>query len=187
MYDFDEIRIAMEEMVSLKRWKHSCRTADYAVFLAERYGADTEKARLAGLTHDISRGQSPEVIREWAKKDRGILSDYEESHPVVLHGFASAWYLRFRLNVTDESVLEAVRWHTTGTGGMDTLAKVVFAADYMEPGRVHLGDGDRTRLLELPLDDLVRVILEATGDYLEKNGITMSPDSRELYLSLTKR
>jgi len=151
------------------------------------YGADPEKAWIAGLTHDISRGQDPERIREWAVWDKGALSAYEEQHVNVLHSYASAWYLKHRLGVEDESVLNAVRFHTTGSPSMDLLAKVVFAADYLEPGRDHLAEEDVERLLQLSIDKLVITILDATEEYLSGKGISISPESRELYLLLTKQ
>ena len=178
---------ALDIMVSGKRYRHSVRCADCAYSLAIRYGADPEKAWITGLLHDISRGQSNETIREWALLDKGSLSPYEENHFNVLHSYASAWYLREALGLRDESLLDAVRYHTTGSPRMDLLAKVVFAADYMEPGRDHLNKKDRDRLLELPLDKLILIILEATDEYLVKKGIPLSPDSRELYRLLSKR
>jgi predicted HD superfamily hydrolase involved in NAD metabolism len=174
-------------MVSEKRYAHSLRCADLAVLLAEMYGADPDKAWIAGLMHDISKGQGRETIQQWALWDKGSLSDYEKQHFNVLHSYASAWYLENRLGIEDESILNAVRFHTTGFPSMDLLAKVVFAADYMEPGREHLSDDDVKQLIQLPIDKLVTVILEATEKYLSSKGIFLSPDSRELYLLLTKR
>lgn len=177
----------LSEMLKTKRYNHSLRCAECAVELAELFGADPEKAWIAGLTHDIARGQESSLIREWAIRDRGRLSEYEEQHFNVLHAYASAWYLKDCLSIKDESILNAVRFHTTGSPNMDILAKVVFAADYLEPGREHLSRKDREQLLKLSIDNLILVILEATDHYLTKNGIALSPDSRELYQVLTKR
>ena len=90
------------------------------------------------------------------------------------------------MDIRDESLLNAVRFHTCGSSRMDLLAKVVFVADYMEPGREHLKKKDREKLQELPLDDLVCTILEATDEYLTKKGIPLAPESRELYRLLSK-
>ena len=40
-----------------KRLTHSINTANEAVALAKRYGADEEKAYIAGLLHDVAKGQ----------------------------------------------------------------------------------------------------------------------------------
>jgi len=174
-------------MLKSKRYKHSIRCADCAVKLARLYGADPEKAWIAGLTHDISRGQERDLIKEWAILDKGCLSDYEEQHFDVLHSYASAWHLKSNLGIRDEEILNAVRFHTCGSPDMDILAKVVFAADYLEPGRGHLSWKDREQLMTLSVDQLILTILDATEHFLTKNGITLSPDSRELYEVLTKR
>ncbi len=174
-------------MLKHKRYEHSLRSAQTAGELAGRYGADRDKAWIAGLLHDISREQSPDTIREWATLDKGALTSYEEAHFNVLHSYASAWYCSNKLGIDDQSVLNAIRFHTTGAAGMDLLAKVVFAADYLEPGRDHLSSRKRGELLNLSIDDLVVSVLESTRFYLESKDIPMSPDSWELYRELTKR
>ncbi len=178
---------ALEKMLKPPRFQHSLRSADTAVELAERYGADTEKAWLAGLLHDISRGQDRDTITSWALADKGALTDYDTEHFNVLHSYASAWYCRQNLDISDNSVLNAIRFHTTGSPGMDLLAKVVFAADYMEPGRDHLSQILLKQLRSLSIDDLVLVILEKTEIYLLEKNIPIAPESRELYRQLSKR
>ena len=175
-------------MLSGKRLDHSLRCADYSEDLACFYGVDPEKAWTAGLTHDISRGQNHETIRKWAEKDQGDrLDNYEKENPILLHGYASAWYLREALHIDDTSILDAVRFHTAGAPGMDDLAKVVFAADYLEPGRMHLSQAQRDKMRSLSLDELILAILDSTKLYLEQNGQSFSPKSRELYKSLTAK
>ena len=174
-------------MLSGKRFRHSLRCANCAVELAELYKADQDKAWLAGLTHDVSRGQDQNIIKEWALLDKGFLTDYEKKYFNVLHSYASAWYLRNELKVDDDAILNAVRFHTTGSPCMDDLAKVVFVADYLEPGREHMKKQDLDLLLTLPLDRLVLTVLEATRHYLDKENIPLAPESRELYQKLTTR
>ncbi len=178
---------AVRNMLPEKRFSHSLRCANCAADLAEIFEVDQDKAWLAGLTHDISRGQERETIKEWAVLDKGFLTDYEKKYFNVLHSYASAWYLRNELKIEDEEVLNAVRFHTTGSPCMDDLSKVVFAADYMEPGREHMKKKDLDLLSSLPLDRLILTILEATKHYLDKKHIPLAPESRELYQKLTTR
>ncbi len=174
-------------LLSGKRWNHCLRTADYAVLMAEQYSADVRTVRIASLAHDLAREKSGDEILEWAKKDQIELSGFCLTHPVLLHGFASAWILQNDYGVTGEPLLNAVRYHTTGHACLDRAGLVVFAADYMEPGRTHLTDDDRDALLRLDLDGLVISILESMDRYLQSRGEESSPDSRELCQLLKKR
>ena len=176
-----------KEFLSEKRWNHCLRTAEYGTFLANKFSADAVLVRLACLSHDLAREKEAEEIRKWAMLDQKELSDFCLSRPVLLHGFASAWLLRRDFGVEDESLLNAVRYHTTGHPLLDREGLIVFAADFMEPGRIHLTEADRDCLLKLELDDLVIAILESMEKYLVKQNEKVSPDSRELYHKLKKR
>jgi predicted HD superfamily hydrolase involved in NAD metabolism len=173
--------------LSRRRWDHCLRTADYAVFMAHHFSIDPEKVRLSALAHDLAREQRAETILEWALLDQDELSPFHFSHPVLLHGFASAWYLRKHYGQDDPSILNAVRYHTTGHPVLDGPGLIVFAADYMEPGRSHLTDLERDELLTLSLEGLVLSILDSMNLYLLRKKADLAPDSRELYQILKKR
>ena len=50
----------IKPMLTQKRFEHSLNVSEEAVKLAKKYGADTEKAELAGLLHDILKDTPPE-------------------------------------------------------------------------------------------------------------------------------
>jgi len=182
-----DILKAGSELLSEKRWSHSLRTAEFGHRLALRYSADAELVRLASLSHDLAREQKPSVIYDWALLDQEFMSGFCLAHPVLLHGFASSWMLRRDFGVSDTSLLNAVRYHTTGHPVLDREGLIVFAADYMEPGRTHLTEKDREALIDLPLDGMVLSILDSMEKYLLSRNEDPSPDSRELYQMLKKR
>ncbi len=174
-----------EHKLSPGRWNHCLRTADYADFLADHYSLECPMLRSAALAHDLAREMRPEKILRYALKDQGELSGFILDNPVLQHGFAAAWILRKKFNVSDESLLNAVRYHTTGHRVLDDTGLILFAADYMEAGRSHLDNPERERLLALTLREAVLDILKAMEDHLLEKGLEPSPDSRELsqYLS----
>ena len=45
----------LKEHLSKKRYTHSMNVANSAVELAKRYGADADKAYVAGLLHDVAK------------------------------------------------------------------------------------------------------------------------------------
>lgn len=175
-----------ESDLSTDRWEHCLRTADYAVFLAKKYSVKSEILRIASLTHDLAREWDSARIIEAALKDQKTLSSFNSEHSVLLHGFAAAWILQDEYSVTDQSLLNAVRYHTTGHPLLDKAGLVLFSADYMEPGRSHLDDRTRHSLIELPLEGMVLSILDAMEVHLNAMNKLLSPDSRELYEKLMK-
>ena len=52
----DNYKNKLKSTLSEKRYKHSLGVCDEAVKLAEKYGADTEKAYTAGILHDCAKG-----------------------------------------------------------------------------------------------------------------------------------
>ena len=55
-----EYKALLEKRLAPKRYYHSLCVADEAKRLAEKYGADSEKAYLAGLLHDVTKNASEE-------------------------------------------------------------------------------------------------------------------------------
>lgn len=131
-----------------EKFEHSLLVEKTAIKLAKRYGADTSKAGVAGLLHDVTK-QMNNI--EMAKKYH-IVSPVEKT----LHGAVAAAYLKEQGIVEDEDVLSAIRYHTTGRADMTLLEKIVYLADYIEPSRDF--DGVE-RLRELAKKDIDRAML----------------------------
>ena len=53
----DNYKNKLKSTLSEKRYKHSLGVCDEAVKLAEKYGADTEKAYTAGILHDCAKAE----------------------------------------------------------------------------------------------------------------------------------
>jgi nicotinate-nucleotide adenylyltransferase len=69
---------------------------------------------------------------------------------------------------------------------MGPLAKILWAADKLEPGRRHVDDEVRERCKGLDPDSLLLVALEATIAWLESKGREVAPETRVLYNTLRK-
>jgi predicted HD superfamily hydrolase involved in NAD metabolism len=67
------------------------------------------------------------------------LSQVEQSAPKLWHAILGAEYIRRELDVTDEEILQAVRYHTTGRANMTLLEKVLFIADFISDDRDYPG------------------------------------------------
>ena len=117
-----------------KRIPHVLGTEQEAIRLAERYGADVEKARRAALLHDCTKKlEMPEQLA--LCRQYGIqLDDMERKTLKLLHAKTGAAIARDVFGVDDE-IYGAILWHTTGRAGMTLLEKILYLADYIEPSR----------------------------------------------------
>jgi nicotinate-nucleotide adenylyltransferase len=75
-----------------------------------------------------------ELIR-LAQTDLLPISPMESRKPSLLHGRAGAALLESHYGIQDRAILDAVRYHTTASGDMGPLAKVLYVADKVEASR----------------------------------------------------
>ncbi len=157
MLETDRIRSYIEERLSEKRYRHSLGVADEAVRLARRYGADEDKAYLAGLCHDCAKEIKPELARELLEQKYGVSIDsVTRCAGKLMHGPLGAEIAKSEFEITDEEVLDAIRYHTTAKADMSILTKIIYIADYIEPNRDFDGVD---KLRETAYEDIDEAIL----------------------------
>lgn len=132
----EQITEDLRSVLPPKRFVHSLGVSKEAVRLAEKFGADKEKAKLAGLLHDCAKGVTVDQLR-WADMRMEDFSDDPAAgfSYRVLHGPLGAKVAKSRYGVTDEEVLSAISKHTTGGRDMSLLDQIIFIADYTEENR----------------------------------------------------
>ncbi len=132
---YDRCRKMLCNDIIKKKYLHSIGGIDTAAALAMRYGYDIRKAALAGLLHDCAKGPNePELI--CMTEEEGIeISAVERDNPELLHSKAGSVIARKKYGITDDEILGAIFYHTTGRPGMTLLEKIIFIADYIEPNR----------------------------------------------------
>jgi len=139
----------LPERVSARRLHHIFGVVETATFLAERFGVQRERARLAAVAHDMDRdltpGQALALAADWGV----ALTVAERRHPALLHGPLSAERLRRRYDVRDTELLHAVRHHTLGDPAFGPLGLILYVADFCEPGRPYLSAHEREEILGL--------------------------------------
>lgn len=130
----DQAISLVKDKLPEKRFNHSLRVAETAVKLAEIYDGDKDKAELAGILHDYCKyddlGSMYQIVTQ-NELDSNLLSYGSE----ILHGPVAAIIMNQQFDVTDEEVLLAIKNHTTGRAQMTKTEKLIFIADYIEPGR----------------------------------------------------
>ena len=63
------------------------------------------------------------------------VTEFEQTHPFLLHAKLGAYVAKAKYGVTDQEILSSITWHTTGKPDMTLLEKIVYIADYIEPKR----------------------------------------------------
>ncbi|MBQ9156381.1 MAG: bis(5'-nucleosyl)-tetraphosphatase (symmetrical) YqeK [Eubacterium sp.] len=171
-----EIKHDLKKLLKKSRYEHTLGVEYTACCLAMRYGADMEKAGLAGLLHDCAKYLSPQELLTYGKLYGLSISPYEKASPELLHAPVGACIAREHYGIEDEEILSAIRWHTTGRPHMSLLEKILFVADYMEPNRYKQEDLDQVRSLAfVDLDQCLRVILTDTVAYLKTRSFVTDP------------
>lgn len=172
----------LEKQLKYSRFVHTMGVTFTATSLAMRYGADVKKAELAGLLHDCAKYVPVDEMERICREGGLEISSFERGNGALLHSKAGSVLARTKYGVTDKEVLDAIRFHTTGRPGMTLLDKIVFIADYMEPGREEAPDLSIVRPLAFSdLDQALLQILSDTLDYLEGTGKKIDPMTRRTW------
>lgn len=177
----------LQEKLSKKRYYHSLCVMERAVFLAERFGADVEKARLAGLLHDVMKDTESETLLQFIE-DSGILLTYaDRAAPQLWHAAGAYVYLKDELGFDDPDLLNAVRYHTTGRAGMSLLEKVIYLADLTSAERSY-PDAEKTRkIVDRDLDEGLLYSMKFLICDLASHGKLLHPDTLACYEELVLR
>ncbi len=175
-----KIKAYASGILSKPRYEHSLRTAKLCRELCERFSLDGSLGFLAGISHDICKQFSEEDLMALAKKDGFPIFELEAQKPSLLHGRAAAQLIMERFGVTDENVLDAVRWHTFGRRGLCPLGCVLFVADKLEPGRKGLSEKARQEILRLDFTKMIVKVIENNIEYLNKTGKIIAPETLEM-------
>lgn len=172
-----KLRKAIRKVQNAKRYEHTLGVEYTAAALAMRYGANVQDAVLAGLLHDCAKCMSDEKLLKICEKHGIPVTETERELPFLLHGKVGGFLAEEKYGIRNHDVINAILYHTMGREDMSLLEKIVFVADYIEPGRnraPHLRE-----LRELAFRDLDKAllrVLEGTLSHLKSNGWTI--DSR---------
>ncbi len=188
-YDLEKIAKKLSKRIDESRMRHTVGVQYTAAALAMALAPKGHEKKLlsqamtAGLLHDNAKCMSGAELLEKSLKHGIKVSDVEEKNPFLLHGKLGAYYAKHRYDVEDEDILNAIAFHTTGRPDMTLLEKIIFVADYIEPGRKKQPRLDELRRIAFTDIDLcVYMIAEDTLSYLYPKAIDeMTVRTRDFY------
>ncbi len=168
---FFEYSVWMHHYLGAKRLLHTLNVGYLSAHLAGLYGADKDKALIAGALHDCAKELPLDQQLEMAKRYTGDLFTEKK----IIHSSAGATFAKEKLGIDDSEILDAICYHTTGRGGVSVLEKIVYLADKIEPARNYMDLAPIREAAEKDLDSAVRMTAVAIKDKFVSQGREIHP------------
>jgi len=164
----------VREQITEHRYQHTLGVVETAIKLAERYGGDVQKAE--------PKEEMEQIIKE-QHMDQRLLSYHSE----LWHAPVGAYLVKEEAGIEDEEVLNAIRFHTSGRVGMTLGEKIVYLADYIEPGRHFPGVEEVREMAKKDLDTALIQAVKNTIQFLMKKNQPIFPDTFDTYNDLVSK
>lgn len=177
MLTVEECKKIVKPRLSETRWKHSQNVSLEAVRLAKKYGADPQKAEIAGLLHDIMKNTAPEQQLQMMQRFGIMLTNVELAAPKLWHAMSGAAFLERELGIQDVDILNAVRYHTTARSGMSLLEQVIYIADFTSAERDYDGVDQMRKAADTSLEEAMMEGLIFTIQDLSQERCPIHPDT----------
>ena len=177
-----KIQHTLKKELDENRYHHTLGVMYTSASMAMRYDVDVQKALYAGLLHDCAKCIPSDKKIRLCEKYGLPVSSVERENPSLLHARLGAYLAHEKYGVKDEEIIYAIESHTTGRPGMSMLEKIVYIADYIEPGRNKAADLPRVRKLAFEdLDACMAEILCDTLKYRSRVGGPLDPSTQLAY------
>lgn len=184
MKEFDVLKLQDDLKRELKesRYRHILGVSYTAQALAMRYEEDLKKAEIAGLLHDCAKQFDDEKMLKYAKKYKISISEKESQNVQLLHAKVGGFMAKEEYGIDDEDIINSILYHTTGRPEMSMLEKIIYIADYIEPGRyrpVRIKEVRKEAFIDI--DKALLMILEDTLNLLKEKGYLIDPMTEKTY------
>lgn len=184
----DKMLKKLKTMINDKRYQHSIGVMSECVKLAEHFGINPEKSVVAGILHDCAKAMKRQELLDYCRERSAVIDACEEKRPELLHSKVGRMVAQEVFKIKNKEVLNAIENHTLGRPGMTMTEKIVFLADYIEPGRSFVGVEEiRKRAYSENIDETILYCLDETIIDVLKRGEILHPktvETRNWYLEL---
>ena len=181
-YNFSKTKKTLRKYLDRDRFEHSEGVMYTAAALAMRYGADLEKAQIAGILHDCAKCIPDSKKLKICEKHHIEITEAEKMSPFLLHAKVGAYIAKEKYDIEDTEILDAIACHTTGKPAMTLLDKIIYISDYIEPMRNKASNLEEVRKMAfVDLDETLFKILSDTLVYLENSSKKMDPMTMQTY------
>ena len=178
----NKLRKEISKVQDSKRFEHTLSVAYTAANLAACYGESIDRALVAGMLHDCAKCLPEEKLLSICEKQHMPISEEEYKKPSLLHAKAGSYLAEKKYHIANRDVLNAIHNHTTGRPDMSQIEKIIFVADYIEPGSRQAPRLEQIRRTAFAdLDRAVLMILEDTLKYLQDSGSVIEQTTQKTY------
>ena len=168
----------LNKKLKKERYLHSISVANLMLEIAENNNLENkEKYFIAGLLHDVGKYYSKEKTLKLMNK---YFSEYLDLPSYAYHSFIGAYLIKKDLEINDDEIYEAIKYHTTGNENLSDLGLVLYAADKIEPLRKY----DSSLLIKGMVDDYKTgfvEVLKETKIFLESKGDLSNRLTEKMY------
>lgn len=156
-----------------KRLVHSKNTALVALSLNRNFcpKIDEDKVLLAGLLHDVGKMYDK---TELPKNIINAIPSDSIGTPVQ-HQFVSAEIVKNDFHISDEDVLNAIRFHTTGRENMSRFEKLIYVSDLISYERNFQGVESLRKAVYNDFEEGFITCLTYSRDYVVETGRAVYP------------
>lgn len=177
----DDYKKIIKNRMGEKRFIHSVNVCAEARRLAKKYGADVGKAEVAGILHDINKETEKSVQLQIITEGGIILSDVEKNSDKLWHSISGSIYVNKELGITDEDIINSIRYHTTGRANMNLIEKIIFIADFTSAERNYDGVEIMREKANKSLEDAMLYGLSFSINDLSKRNRLIHPNTISVY------
>lgn len=159
------IQPSLKSSLSKQKFEHTISTVYTAMCLAMKYEVNLQQAEIAALLHDCAKCIPNDKKIKECRKHNIKMTEAELANPDLLHAKLGAFMAMNVYHIDDKEIINAILKHTTGAPNMTMLEKILYVADYIEPGRNKADN--LTYIRKLAFEDIDKAIFVILGDTLE--------------------
>ena len=160
-----------------KRTKHVLAVEAKTLELCKIYNVDKTKGRTAALYHDFAKKYTIEKSIEILIHYGYDFDALEAQSMDLLHSKVAGILAQYQYDVNDNSVIEAILYHTTGKANMNLLSKIIFVADAIEETRDYPNVNKYREIAKVNIDEALLEILNGQIIFLVNRGKKIHPDT----------
>ncbi|MGG4491782.1 bis(5'-nucleosyl)-tetraphosphatase (symmetrical) YqeK [Metabacillus idriensis] len=176
----DKALALVKEHLTDHRYEHTIGVMETAIALAKQYGANVKKAETAAIFHDYAKFRSKDEMKQIIV-EQNMTKELLIHSPELWHAPVGAFLVEKEAGINDAEVLDAIRYHTSGRENMTLLDKVIYVADYIEPGRIFPGADEVRELAKNDLNKALIVSMKNTILFLLKKNQAIYPETLQSY------
>lgn len=179
--EIENYKTIAKGMLSTKRYEHSINVAKEAVRIGIIYGDNLRKAYLSGILHDILKEKNTHDTLQILSDSDIICTEKYKNYNTLWHSILGAKFVKDRLGIDDNDIINAIRYHTSGRANMSTLEMIVFLADIISFDRRHPDVETVRELTDLSLEKGMLYVLSFSLQMLIEKQEFICDDTFQAY------